>query len=80
MRVFENKIVRKIFGTKRDEQTGNWRKLHKVELHNLYGNADIMRTFKSRRLSCAWHIARMGDGRRVHKILLGKAERVAPTW
>ena len=55
--LFENKILRKIYGPNRDEQRGERRKLHTVKLHNLYGNADIM-TFKSRRLRWAGHVAR----------------------
>ena len=50
MRVFEKKILKKIFSPKREEQTGEWRKLYNLELHNVYGNADVIRTFKSRRL------------------------------
>ena len=73
MRVFENKILRKIFGPKRDEQTGEWRKLH-----NHYGNADIIRTLKSRRLRWAGHVARMEDGRRAQKLLVGKPEGKRP--
>ena len=68
----------KIFGPKRDEQTGEWRKLHNVELHNLYGNADIIKTLKSRGLRWAGHVARMGYGRRAHKILLEKPEGTHP--
>ena len=69
-----NKILRKIFGSKRDKQTGEWRKLHNMELHNLYGNADIIRTLKSRRLRWAGHLAWIEYVRRAHKILLGKPE------
>ena len=58
--MFENKILRKIFGPKRDEQKDEWRKLHIVELHNLYGNADIIKTLTSRILRWAGHVARMG--------------------
>ena len=74
LRIFEYKIDRKIFGPKTDEQIDEWRKLHDVELGNLYGNADIIRTLKSRGLRWAGHVARMGDGRRTQKILLGKPE------
>ncbi|KAJ4443953.1 hypothetical protein ANN_05742 [Periplaneta americana] len=57
LRVFENKILRKIFGAKRDEVTGEWRKLHNVELHVLHSSPDIIRNIKSRRLRCAGHVA-----------------------
>ncbi|KAJ4430296.1 hypothetical protein ANN_22509, partial [Periplaneta americana] len=59
-RVFENKVLRKIFGAKRDEVTGEWRKLHNTELHALYSSPDIIRNIKSRRLRWAGHVARMG--------------------
>ena len=70
LRVFKNKTLRKIFGPKGEEQIDGWRKLHNVELHNLYENADIIRTLKSRRFRWAVYVARMGDGRRAHKLLL----------
>ena len=57
--------------------TYEWKKLHNVELHNLYGNADIITVLKSRRLQLACHVARMGDGKRAHK-LLGKPEGKGP--
>ncbi|KAJ4427473.1 hypothetical protein ANN_25121 [Periplaneta americana] len=60
LRVFENKVLRKIFGAKRDEVTGEWRKLHNTELHALYSSPDIIRNIKSRRLRWAGHVARMG--------------------
>jgi hypothetical protein len=56
-------ILRRIFGPKRDEVTGEWRKLHNEELHNLYASPDIMRQIKSRRMRWAWHVARMGEER-----------------
>ncbi|KAJ4441727.1 hypothetical protein ANN_11585 [Periplaneta americana] len=61
LRVFENKVFRKIFGAKRDEVTGEWRKLYNTELHALYSSPDIIRNIKSRRLSWAGHVARMGE-------------------
>ena len=76
---FGNKILRNIFGPKRDKQTGEWRKLHNLELHNLYGNGDIIKTLMSCRLRRAGHVERMGDGRRAHKILLGKPEWTRPS-
>jgi hypothetical protein len=58
--VFENRVLRRIFGSKRDEVTGGWRKLHNVELHNLYSSPSIIRMIKSRRMRWAEHVARMG--------------------
>jgi hypothetical protein len=58
--MFENKLLRRIFGPKRDEVTGGWRKLHNEELHNLYSSPTIVRMIKSRRMIRAWHVARMG--------------------
>jgi hypothetical protein len=64
MRVFENKVLRRIFGPKRDEVMGEWRKLHSEELHNLYSSPDIIRQVKSRRMIWAGHVARMGEERK----------------
>jgi hypothetical protein len=58
--VFENRVLSRIFGPKRDEVTGGWRKLHNEELHNLYSSPSIIRNIKSRRMIWAGHIARMG--------------------
>jgi hypothetical protein len=58
--VFENRVLRRIFGPKRDEVTGDWRKLQDEELHNLYFSPNIIRMIKSRRMSWAGHVARMG--------------------
>jgi hypothetical protein len=60
LRVFENRVLRRIFGLKRDEVTGEWRKLHKKELHDLYSSTSIIRIIKSRRKRWAGHVARMG--------------------
>jgi hypothetical protein len=60
LRVFENKVLRRIFGPKRDEVTGEWRKLHNEELHDLYPSPSIIRIIKSRRMGWAGHVARMG--------------------
>ncbi|KAJ4428178.1 hypothetical protein ANN_24193 [Periplaneta americana] len=68
LRVFENKVLRKIFGAKRDEVTGEWRKLHNTELHALYPSLDIIRNIKSRRLRWAGHVARMGESRNAYRI------------
>jgi hypothetical protein len=72
--VFENKILRRIFGPKRDEVTEEWRKLHSEEHHNLCSSTDIIRQVKSRRMRWAGHVARMGEEREVFKVLLGKHE------
>jgi hypothetical protein len=65
LRVFENRVLRRIFGPKRDEVTGQWRKLHSGELHNLYSSLDIIRQVKSRRMRWAGHVARKGEVREV---------------
>jgi hypothetical protein len=65
LRVFENRVLRRIFGLKRDEVTGKWRKLHNGKLHNLYSSPDIIRQIKSRRMRWAGHVACMGEGRNV---------------
>ncbi|KAJ4435412.1 hypothetical protein ANN_18027 [Periplaneta americana] len=74
LRVFENKVLRKIFGAKRDEVTGEWRKLHNAELHALYSSPDIIRNIKSRRLRWAGHVARMGESRNAYRMLVGRPE------
>ena len=71
LRVFENRILRRIFGSKRDEN-GEWRRLHNKELHSLYRSPNIVRVIKSRRLRCAGHPARKEEGRIAFKILTGK--------
>jgi hypothetical protein len=63
LRVFENKMLRRIFGSKRDEVTGGWRKLHNEELRDLYSSPIIIRIIKSRRMMWAGHVARMGEKR-----------------
>ena len=71
LRVFENRILRRIFGSKRDEN-GEWRRLHNEELHSLYRSPNIVRVIKSRRLRWAGHVARMEEGRSAFKILTRK--------
>jgi len=78
LRVFENRVLRRVFGHKRNEVTGEWRKLHNEELRDLYSLPNIVRVVKSRRMSLAGHVARMGEGRGVHKILVGKPEGKRP--
>jgi hypothetical protein len=76
--VFENRVLRGIFGPKRDEVTREWRKLHNGELCNLYSSPDIIRQIKSRRMRWAGHVARMGEGRNVYRVLVGKPEGKRP--
>jgi hypothetical protein len=71
-------VLRGIFGPKRDEVTGEWRKLHNEELHNLYSSPDIIRQIKSWRMRWAGHVARMGEGRNVYRVLVGKPEGKRP--
>jgi hypothetical protein len=78
LRVFENRVLRRIFGPKRDEVTGEWRKLLSGELHNLYSSPDIIRQITSRRLRWAGHVARIGEGRNVYRVLVGKPEGKRP--
>jgi hypothetical protein len=72
LRVFENRVLRGIFGPERDEVTGEWRNLHNGELHNLYSSPDIIKQIKSRRMWWVGHVARMGEGRNVYRVLMGK--------
>jgi hypothetical protein len=76
--VFENRILRRISGPKRDEVTGEWSKLHNEELCNLYSSPDIIRQVKSRRMRWAVHVARMEEERKVYKVLVGKPEGKRP--
>jgi hypothetical protein len=78
LRVFENRVLRRISGPKRDEVMGQWRKSHCVGLHNLYLSPDIIRQIKSRRMKWAGHAARMGEGRNVYRLLVGKPEGKRP--
>jgi hypothetical protein len=79
LRVFKNRVLKKIFGPKRDEVTGEWRKLHGEELHNLYSFRDTVRQVKSRPVRWAGHVARMGEERKLYKVLVGKTEGRRPT-
>ena len=78
LRVFENSVLRRVFGPKRDEVTGEWRKLHNEELSDLYSLPNIVRVVKSRRMRWAGHVARMGEERGVHRVLVGKPEGKRP--
>ena len=76
--MFENRVSRKVFGPKRDEVTGEWRKLHNEELNDLYSLPNIVRLVKSRRMRWAGHVARMGEARVVQRMLVGKPEGKRP--
>jgi hypothetical protein len=67
--VFENRVLRRIFGPKRDEVTGEWRKLPNEELHDLYSSPNIIRIIKSRRMRWAGHLARMDEKRNAYRLL-----------
>jgi hypothetical protein len=77
--VFENRVLRRLFGPKRDEVTGKWRKLHNEELHDLYSLPSIIRIMKVRRMRWAGHVARMGGKKRnAYRLLVGKPEGRRP--
>jgi hypothetical protein len=78
LRVFENRVLRRIFGPWRDEVTGGCRKLHNEELHGLYSSPSIVRVIKARRMRWAGHVARMGEVRGAHIILVGRPEERSP--
>jgi len=78
LRVFENMALRRIFGSRRDEVAGEWRRLHNEELNDLYSSLNIVRVIKSRRMRWAGHVARMGEERGVYRVLLGKPEGRRP--
>jgi hypothetical protein len=77
LRVFENRVLSKIFGPKREED-GSWRKLHNDELHSLYSPLNIVRVIKSRRMRWAGHVARRGEGRGVYRVLVWSPEGKRP--
>ena len=78
LRVFENRVLRRIFGPKRDEVTGEWRRLHNEGLYALYSSPNIIQVIKSGRMRWVRHVARMGDSRGAYRILVGKPEGRRP--
>ena len=76
--MFEKRVLRRLFGPKRDEVTVEWRKLHNEELSDLYPLPNIVRVVKSRRMRWAGHVVRMGQGRGVYRVLVGKPEGKSP--
>ena len=76
--MFENRVLRRVFGPRRDEVTGEWRKLHDEELRDFYSLPNIVRVVKSRRMRWAEHVARMGEGRGVQRVLMGKPQGKRP--
>jgi hypothetical protein len=76
--VFENRVLRRIYGPKRDEVTGEWKKLHNEELHILQSSTNIIRQIKSRTMRWAGHVARMGEERKAYKVLVGKPQGKRP--
>jgi hypothetical protein len=78
LRVFENRVLVRIFGPKRDEVTGEWRRLHNEELNDRYSSSNIIRVIKSRRMRWAGHVACMGEGRGAYRILVGRPEGRRP--
>jgi hypothetical protein len=78
LRLRENRVLRRIFGPKRDEVTGEWRKLHNEELRDLYPSTSIIRIIKLSRMRWAGHVAQMGKKRNAYRLLLGKREGKKP--
>jgi hypothetical protein len=76
LRVSENRVLRRIFGPKRDEVTGEWRKMHNRELHNLYSSPDIIRQIRSRRMKSAGHMTRMGEEIKVYNVFMGSPKEI----
>jgi hypothetical protein len=77
LRVFENRVLRRVFGPKREED-GSLRKLHNDELHNLYSSPNIVRVIKSKSMRWAGHVARIGEGRGVYRVLVGRPDGKRP--
>jgi hypothetical protein len=78
LRVFENRVLRRIFGPKRDEVRREWRRLHNKKLYALYSSPNIIRVIKSRRLKWAGHVTRMGERRGTYRAIVGKPEGMRP--
>jgi hypothetical protein len=78
LQVFENRVLRRIFGPKREEIIAKWRKLHNEELNDLYSSPNTLRVIKSRRMRWAGHVARMGEERGVYRVLVGRPEGKRP--
>jgi len=78
LRVFENRVLRRIFGLKRDEVPGEWREIHNEDLNDLYHSLKIVRVKKSRRMKWTGPVARMGERRGVYRVLVGKGETKRP--
>jgi hypothetical protein len=76
--VFENRVLSRIFGSKRNGVTGGWRKLHNEALHNLYSSPSIIRIIKSRRMRWAGHVVRMGEKMNMYSLVVGKPEGKRP--
>ena len=74
LRVFENRVLRRIFGPRMDEVTGEWRKLHNEKLNDLYSSPNAVRVIKSRRMRWVGHVAGMGERRGLYRVLVGRAE------
>jgi hypothetical protein len=78
LRVFENRVLGRIFGPKRDEEAGEWRRIHNKELNDLYSSPNVIRVITSRRMRCAGYVARMGENRAAYRILVGRPEGRRP--
>jgi hypothetical protein len=78
LRVLENRVLRRIFGPRRDEVTGEWRRLHNEELYAVYSSQNIIQVIKSIRMRWGWHVAHMGNSRGAHRFLVGKPKGRSP--
>ena len=76
--MFENRVLSRVLGPKRDEVTGEWRRLHMEQLYDLHTSLNVIQVSKSKRMKWSGHVARMGDGRGVHRVLIGKPEGKRP--